>query len=44
MTDLETRRFEEANQAGQRMLIRGAEGPPPPPRPLDIGGNGHGIR
>jgi hypothetical protein len=31
MTDLETRRLEEANQAGQRVLIRGAAGPPAPP-------------
>jgi hypothetical protein len=31
MTDLETRRLEEANQAGQGGLIRGAAGPPAPP-------------
>jgi hypothetical protein len=30
MTDAETRPFEEANQAGQRVLIRGAAGHPPP--------------
>lgn len=31
MTDLETRRLEEANQAGQRRLIRGTAGHPLPP-------------
>jgi hypothetical protein len=31
MTEVETRRFEEANEARQRVLIRGAAGHPPPP-------------
>ena len=30
MTDVEPRRLEEANQAGQRVLIRGGAGHPPP--------------
>jgi hypothetical protein len=30
MTDVETQRFEEANQAGHQVLIRGAAGHPPP--------------
>lgn len=30
MTGVETRRFEEATEAGQRVLIRGAVGHPPP--------------
>jgi hypothetical protein len=35
MTDVETRRFEEANQAGQRALIRGAAGTSSSHWPLD---------
>jgi hypothetical protein len=34
MTDLETRRLEEANEAGQRGLIRGGAGHLPPTRRL----------
>jgi hypothetical protein len=30
MTDVETRRLEEANEAGQRGRIRGGAGHPPP--------------